>query len=298
MIKYIRSFGKYIIGLKGVSCQKMLERTIWGILWAVFFLVVIYIGNLTFTLVLGIFMVLGLLEYSNLIRRQGLQPQTLLILTCSLILFFTLYQIISRTELKSEEILLLSERAMLFTLIAFLLISWLGEMLRGSTERNFVNISVNLLGTVYIGFMFAYILLLRFLPDQNGLNYLLFVQLITWSNDSMAYLVGVNFGKHQLLPKISPNKTIEGSLGGLAGGILAAYLLALIFKKPIPFMIFLSTVIVVVGQFGDLVESMIKRTAKVKDSGKFLPGHGGILDRFDSLLLTAPIIYYLVIYFL
>jgi len=275
----------------------MLERTVWGILWAVSFLVVIYVGNLAFTLVLGLFMVLGLLEYTKLIKQQGLQPQTALMLSSALILFFTLHQIINRPELKVKEALLLSERAMLVTLIVFLLISVLIELLRGEPEHHFANISGNLLGTVYIGFMFAYILLLRFLPEPSELNYLLFTQLITWANDSMAYLIGVKFGKHHLLPRISPKKTLEGSLGGLAGGIIAAFLLALIFKKAMGLMIFLSIVIVVVGQFGDLVESMIKRAAGAKDSGAFLPGHGGILDRFDSLLIAAPVVYYLVIYF-
>jgi phosphatidate cytidylyltransferase len=182
-------------------------------------------------------------------------------------------------------------------LITVFIIIFCGELFRGSPEQGLINAAVNLFGTVYIGFMFAYILLLRFIPGKNGLVYVLFTVLVTWANDSAAYFVGINFGKHKLSPKISPNKSIEGSIGGLAGGLFAATVLSWYFQKPVGLMLLLGSIIVVAGQFGDLVESVIKRNADVKDSGSFLPGHGGVLDRFDSLLLSAPVVYYIVTYF-
>jgi phosphatidate cytidylyltransferase len=144
--------------------------------------------------------------------------------------------------------------------------------------------------------MFAYILLLRFIPGNDGLIYTLFTILVTWGNDTAAYFIGINFGKHKLSPRISPKKSVEGSLGGVLGGIVAAIIVAVVFHKAILSMIVLGILVVIAGQFGDLIESIIKRNAGVKDSGTFMPGHGGVLDRFDSLLIAGPVVYYLVSY--
>jgi phosphatidate cytidylyltransferase len=116
--------------------------------------------------------------------------------------------------------------------------------------------------------------------------------MVTWFNDTSAYFVGINLGKHKLSPRISPQKSIEGSIGGLVGGITGSLILAFIFHKPILLLIIMGALVTIAGQIGDLIESIIKRNAGVKDSGTFLPGHGGLLDRFDSLLLAAPVVYY------
>jgi phosphatidate cytidylyltransferase len=134
------------------------------------------------------------------------------------------------------------------------------------------------------------------IPGNDGLIYLLFALLVTWANDTMAYFIGSKFGKHKLCPNISPNKSVQGSLGGLAGGMICVIVIALIFKKPLLVMAIMGFLAVVAGQLGDLIESVIKRNAGVKDSGNFLPGHGGVLDRFDSLLLVAPVVYYMATY--
>lgn len=126
-----------------------------------------------------------------------------------------------------------------------------------------------------------------------GLNYILFILFIIWATDTGAYFLGSALGKKKLWPKISPNKTIEGALGG----IVLASIVGVIFQLIYPFnmsmltIIIVSIVISVVGQIGDLTASAYKRHFGVKDSGQILPGHGGILDRLDSLLFVLPLMY-------
>lgn len=275
----------------------MIQRTISGLLGAALLLTIIVYGGLPFTLAIGLLTSLGILEYTELIKKQNLRSQTQVMLLISLLVLALIYVITSKYGLDPLESLRIGERALTLVLIAVFIIIFSGELLRGDPEQGLLNAAANLFGTVYIGFMFAYILLLRFIPEQNGLYYVLFTVLVTWANDSAAYFVGINFGKHKLCPKISPKKSIEGSIGGLAGGLFAATVLSWYFHKPLGLMLLLGSIVVVAGQFGDLVESVIKRNADVKDSGNFLPGHGGVLDRFDSLLLSAPVVYYIVTYF-
>lgn len=276
----------------------MIKRSIWGILGGVFLLALILLGGIYYTLVVGLLVTLAVLEYAELMKKQNLKPHTVIMLAMSLLTLALTFVVSSTYGSEPIESLRIAERV--FPIILWLTFfgMWIIEFFQGNTEKSLLNISLNLLGTVYIGFLFAYILLLRFIPPVNTVFYVLFAFLVTWANDSAAYFVGVNFGKHKLCPAISPHKTLEGSLGGLAAGLITSTILAVIFKKPlIPYAI-LGIAAVVAGQVGDLVESMMKRNAGVKDSGEFLPGHGGVLDRFDSLLFAGPIIYYAVTYIL
>ncbi|WP_158589281.1 phosphatidate cytidylyltransferase [Atopobacter sp. AH10] len=153
-------------------------------------------------------------------------------------------------------------------------------------EWDFDRISVYLLAAVYVGFGFNSILTLR----DRGFMAILGLFLIVWATDSFAYFVGRSFGRHKLAPHISPNKTIEGSVGGS----LIAVVVFMVFNSYTRafelshLQAFLAALFVsVLGQLGDLVESAFKRHYQVKDSGEFLPGHGGVLDRFDSLLFAS-----------
>ena len=116
--------------------------------------------------------------------------------------------------------------------------------------------------------------------------------ILVWTNDTFAYLVGKNFGKQKLFPSISPKKTVEGFLGGLFFASVASYFIAT-FTETLSFnhWLILSIIISVFGTLGDLIESKFKRQANVKDSGIIMPGHGGLLDRFDSIIFAAPFIY-------
>jgi phosphatidate cytidylyltransferase len=141
--------------------------------------------------------------------------------------------------------------------------------------------------------------------QENGRAELLFLLLVVWAGDIAALFIGRAIGKHKLWPSVSPNKTWEGTIGSLAGSLLVAFLTVIIgariaehyataspFPHPLWQMLLLAVVINIAAQLGDLVESALKRGAGVKDSGRLLPGHGGVLDRIDALLLAAPVLWY------
>lgn len=161
-------------------------------------------------------------------------------------------------------------------------------------SRSLVDVSVLVFGTLYIGFMLGHLLLTRALPD--GVFLVFFVVLVTWAGDTGAYYAGVSMGRTPLAPRISPNKTIEGLLGGCLLAVVMALIAHAWFIPSLTIVdaVVLGLVLTVVGLIGDLSESMFKRGAGVKDSGGLIPGHGGMLDRLDSLLLTAPTYYYYV----
>jgi phosphatidate cytidylyltransferase len=138
--------------------------------------------------------------------------------------------------------------------------------------------------------------MLRALPGVNGCRYFLLLIIATWANDSAAYFVGSVFGRHKLAPSISPKKSVEGSLAGLFASGLTGLIIALIWVKSILLFLLLGFVIGIAGQIGDLFESILKRDLGVKDSGSIMPGHGGVLDRFDSLMFAAPVLYYILTY--
>lgn len=274
----------------------MTTRIIWGVLALIATLLIVIEGKFVYTLVVGVFSVLAVLEYVALLKKQDLRPQTevmvgytvvLVLLIAWKYLFKDLFPAVKIGNIQMELLFALLLVLCFLTTLAL-------ELFRGDPDQGLINASVNLFGTVYIGFMFAYILLLRFI--QDGFFYLLFAFIVTIANDSAAYFVGIKFGKHKLSPRISPKKSIEGSIGGIGGGIIGAVIMGLCFRKSLIPLVILGILVVIAGQFGDLVESIIKRNAGVKDSGNFLPGHGGILDRVDSLLFAAPVVYYFVIY--
>lgn len=149
---------------------------------------------------------------------------------------------------------------------------------------------------VYLGVLIADIVALRLLP--NGLWWLLLALLITWTSDTLAYFTGVAFGRHKMWPRLSPKKSWEGTAGGFIGGALAGGLVAMFAPLPIGFATgaIVGLIGAVLGLFGDLSISMVKRQVGVKDSGNIIPGHGGMLDRLDSLLFVVPFVYVVVQY--
>lgn len=159
-------------------------------------------------------------------------------------------------------------------------------------------------GFFYVTVLLSYIYQVRIQPSGIYAVWLVFIA--AWGSDTCAYCVGMLFGKHKLPSKLSPKKTIEGCLGGVVGAGLLGLLYATVFKKELmvnfenPQVLF--TIIgccgSVIAQFGDLAASAIKRNHDIKDYGKLIPGHGGILDRFDSILFTAPIVYLLIVLFI
>ena len=157
-------------------------------------------------------------------------------------------------------------------------------------------------GIIYVSIPFSLLNFIVF-PGSDGTiiyNYGLLVSffVFVWASDSGAYVIGVRFGRHRLFERISPKKSWEGLLGGVVTAIAAAWALTFVFPQySFVFMGVMAIVIVISGTLGDLIESMIKRSIGIKDSGRFMPGHGGLLDRFDSILLASPVIFFMIQFF-
>ena len=172
------------------------------------------------------------------------------------------------------------------------------ELFRNKTSAT-QNIAATTWGIFYPTVFFGFMILLRELPNELGQNYVLggkwiILMLITiWICDTAAYFIGKTIGKHKLFPRVSPNKTIEGSVAGLVFSFITAYILHLTYIDSISLLhcLIIALIVGTFGQVGDLIESIFKRDAGVKDSSNLLPGHGGMLDRFDAPLFVAPIVY-------
>ena len=146
-------------------------------------------------------------------------------------------------------------------------------------------------GVVYVAVMLSFIYLTRSLPDGKFLVWLIF--LCSWGCDTCAYCVGMLIGKHKMSPVLSPKKSIEGAVGGVAGAALLGVIYAAATQGKMAEYALICAVGALISMVGDLAASAIKRNQNIKDYGKLIPGHGGILDRFDSVIITAPVIYYL-----
>ena len=146
-------------------------------------------------------------------------------------------------------------------------------------------------GVVYVAVMLSFIYLTRSLPDGKFLVWLIF--LCSWGCDTCAYCVGMLIGKHKMAPVLSPKKSIEGAVGGVAGAALLGVIYAAATQGKMAEYALICAVGALISMVGDLAASAIKRNQNIKDYGKLIPGHGGILDRFDSVIITAPVIYYL-----
>jgi len=183
---------------------------------------------------------------------------------------------------------------------ATMLISLICLLCRPSKEGAFRNWAWTIVGALYVGWMLSYWLSLRGLED--GRNWVYLAMLTTFANDTGAFFIGRAMGKHRLAPEISAAKTWEGAIGGLISAILGAVVIATVLNLISPFtfgywqIILLGFLVGFFAQLGDLVESLLKRNMGVKESGNLLPGHGGILDRFDSLIFVGAVVYYYVIW--
>ncbi len=185
-------------------------------------------------------------------------------------------------------------------IIAFLLIVLLGVYVFSFPKYTVNEIVYAFFGYIYVPMMIHYIYMTRNL--ENGIYFVWLIFLASWICDTGAYCVGMLFGKHRLAPVLSPKKSIEGAIGGVVCSAIAGAVFGIIVRPYMtlridPMIVFgiVTAVGSVVSQIGDLAASAIKRNRKIKDYGKLIPGHGGILDRFDSVIFTAPIIYFLML---
>ncbi|CAA7602549.1 phosphatidate cytidylyltransferase [Acididesulfobacillus acetoxydans] len=162
-------------------------------------------------------------------------------------------------------------------------------------KTNLAEALYNLLAVTYTAGLMSYLLLLRGLPEPWGIKWTFVTFFLVWASDTGAYLIGKVLGRHPLAPAVSPNKTVEGSVGGLLFSLGAGFALRpWLAGVPAGFLLGLALSVGIGAQIGDLFESALKRAAGVKDSGRTIPGHGGFLDRFDSFVFVLPLVYYLV----
>jgi len=185
-----------------------------------------------------------------------------------------------------------------FLFIVLLILSLLFMATSKDLSSTISKMGMTLFGILFIGFLLAYVSLIRNMI--NGRLWVLFLTATIWAGDISALLSGSFFGRHKLYPKISPNKTFEGLGGAIVGSIIIALAFSLLFIPHLEIgpCIFLAIGLGILGQLGDFTESMLKRSAQVKDSGTLIPGHGGMLDRLDSFLFSAPFLHYSLLYLL
>ena len=187
-----------------------------------------------------------------------------------------------------------------------LLLGFIVEFFRDEKEP-IKNIGITLFGAIYVGWLLCHVVMIKaFDKDLSVLGYtlssgsciIMLVFLCTWATDTFAFFVGRKFGKKKLSPKSSPNKTVEGAFGGLIGSIVVGLCAGFFIGVPWYHAFVLGFLFGIASQLGDLTESAIKREIGIKDFGNIMPGHGGFLDRIDSMLFTAPLAYYYIIIFL
>lgn len=180
-------------------------------------------------------------------------------------------------------------------IVGVMLITVLGFTLNpGPFETTWKRMATTVLGLVYCGVTLSFLYRLRTEhPDAEGRGWVYLVMTVTWANDTCAYFAGRAFGRHKLFPLLSPKKTWEGAVGGLLGSIVGAAIGAFTFAAHLQLVeaLLLGAVAGVLAPMGDLAESLAKRSFDTKDSGAILPGHGGLLDRIDAVLVTGPFVY-------
>ncbi len=258
----------------------MKQRVITGVIAGIVFILLIFIGNLPFTLAI---MALATIALYELLKMKNINIGSLTGIVSFLLLWSILMpntwieygfsSYISRLELFAAFIMLL---------LALTVIT--------KNQITFEHVGFIIISSLYVGLGFHFIIETRAL--EQGLVIFFFILLSIWSTDTGAYFTGRALGKRKLWPEISPKKTIEGSIGG----IICALVVGLVYSYFVPVTESMATIVTmvivisIVGQLGDLVESALKRHYGVKDSGTILPGHGGILDRFDSLIFVMPVL--------
>jgi phosphatidate cytidylyltransferase len=174
--------------------------------------------------------------------------------------------------------------------LAVIVVVALGLRRDAGTERAWIGVTLTLLGVCYCAWLLGHAIWLRALPGGRALT--LFALGVTWCGESAAYFVGRRFGRRPLAPRVSPGKTVEGGVAQLIASAGVAVVAARFVSLSVPEAVAVGVLLGVVGQIGDLSESFLKRSAGAKDAGRLIPGHGGLLDRLDSLLFNVPALYY------
>ncbi|MGT2800545.1 phosphatidate cytidylyltransferase [Streptococcus marmotae] len=258
------------------------KRVIFGGIALAIFIPFLLKGGVPFQLFTGL---LAMIATAELIKMHGLLPNSIegiLAMLGSLVLTLPLENYIPFLPTDGN-----------YAAYAIVVFCLLGTTVLNIDYYSYAEVTFPIASSFYVGIGFHHLILAR----MDSLEKVLFALFIVWATDIGAYLIGSQMGRRKLMPKVSPNKTVEGSLGGIASAVIVAMIFILVNKTvtagySFVAMLFLVILFSISAQFGDLVESAIKRRFGVKDSGRVIPGHGGILDRFDSLIFVFPIMHF------
>jgi phosphatidate cytidylyltransferase len=293
--------------------NETLKRTISGAVYIALLLTSILFSTESFIILFGIFLIITIYEFSNLVNLNKIFSISFGALLYSAIVLVGHYNKQTTAYLndlfKSDFDLITNIQELNMVLLAVTLVIAIKCILflfyDSVQEISISSKYLYLLG--YITLPFIFIVKISFGTNDYNPKIIIGLFVLIWTNDTFAYLVGKSIGKHKLFERVSPKKTIEGFLGGVVFAILAGFLISKFYIQPNPAFsnksILIWTIIAIIvsvfGTIGDLIESKFKRIAGVKDSGSIMPGHGGILDRLDSVIFVAPIIFlfYQILYY-
>ncbi|MBK8574860.1 MAG: phosphatidate cytidylyltransferase [Elusimicrobia bacterium] len=276
----------------------VLPRVLTALVLAPVFLWVLYLGNVPFLAFMFILIVLALWEFHRVAEEGGYATQGSVGIAAGAGVALSMVFPGVRPTVPFVS------QAPAFAVMLALLLMILREMARKDKGLSMLRLAMSFTGILLIVWPLGYLALLRELRGTNGTlmngGFLaaVFLVVLIWTQDTAAYFVGISIGKHRLAPAISPKKSWEGAVGGLVAGVLLSLALRELFMKDLfgrGEILVLASVLGALAQVSDLTESLIKRCFGVKDSSALLPGHGGVLDRFDSFLLTAPFLYFYMI---
>jgi len=250
-------------------------------------------GSIVLLVVMNITLGLGLFEFYDIVEKKGSTSLMLYGIIAGLV-----YNTVSFLTVQSP-ISVLPQHFFLFSFYVLIVVFFIMQLLRRDGSSPIYNFSGTIAGIIYVAWFFGFVAQITYFEGTGHRGYLYFVMtiLVTKGTDVAAYLIGSLIGRTPLAPRVSPNKTVEGAAAGLVAGILVGLACALWLPLPRPLALWqgalAGAVLSVVGQFGDIAESVLKRDAGVKDSGARLPGLGGILDVVDSMLFATPLMYFL-----
>jgi phosphatidate cytidylyltransferase len=233
-------------------------------------------------LLVSAFIIAGLYEFFTMLENKGIRIYKYFGIAMGAIIPLS---IISRFELTKNWELLFIVLTLLFLILM--------QFRRRNNDGVIVDISTTVFGILYISWFLSFLIKVRYLPD--GISLFAALLIITKLGDVGAYVIGTPFGKTPLIPRISPKKSVEGAIGGLVFSIIGALISKDLLNLPFFHLLFIGFSLGVLGQLGDLSESLMKRDCQIKDSGKIFPGMGGFLDLIDSLLFTSPAFYFYMI---
>lgn len=263
----------------------MKKRIFSGIIFLTIMVLIIFANEpLIDTTVVVILSLMGIYEYNKAFKKAGHKPISWVGYIGCLVIF-TMGGIISDPD--KILIIKIALPTILIALFAYIIVT--------NLKRTIIDLAITVFSLIYIPFMFSFIKLILMMDNSRLLIWYVFLG--AFACDTFAFFIGSKFGKKKLCPDVSPGKTVEGAFGGILGVIIAYIVITYIanryFAISIDMLMILVAAIIagIAGQFGDLSGSAIKRYCKIKDFGNLIPGHGGILDRFDSVLFVAPVIY-------